>query len=461
VNRPSETKPAIATLWGEFAASATLAKFPDLARARAVDAITDVIGCIRAGSPEPACRKLLRVLPNTATPGEAASALLIGTSRWASPVDAALYNGTAAHALDYDDITHPAYSHPSAVLVPALLSVAPLGRPSGAEFIAAYIVGIEVFGKLGRTLNTAHYIRGWHATATLGTLAAALAAGRLLNLDAARLALAMNIAASSASGVRANFGSMVKPLHAGLAARNGVLAALLAREEFSAAPGALDQPYGYFALFEGADGHKPGFMSTPGEPLEITTDHGLALKPHPSCGATHTGIEAALILRDRIKIEAIQSIRAGITELGLKPLIHHPPTTPLEAKFSLPFCLAAALSEGRVDLRTFTEQALLSSAINRLSSLVKLEVDERVAHGTEFPTVLTIETADGARHEHLEMEAIGKPSRWFSTQQLREKFTDCIGVVPGFDRTDALFDQVQQLARSNAVSSLVQELRAL
>jgi 2-methylcitrate dehydratase PrpD len=461
VSSRDRADPAVATRWGEFAADATLSKFPDLARVRAIDAITDVVGCIRAGSPEPACQKLLRVLPNSGAQTEAANTLMIGASRFASPVDAALYNGTTAHALDYDDITHPAYAHPSAVLVPALWSAASLCRPSGADFIAAYVVGIEVFGKLGRALNTAHYIRGWHATATLGALAAALAAGKLLGLDAGRLALSMNIAASSASGVRANFGSMVKPLHAGLAARNGVLAALLAREEFSAAPHALEQPYGYLSLFEGESGYRIEPMLTPGEDLEIATDHGLALKPYPSCGATHTGIEAAIILRDRFSIDAIRSVRAGITELALNPLIHHRPTTPLEAKFNLQFCLAAALSEGCVNLRTFTEHALASSVIDRLSSLVEVEVDERVAHGTEFPTVLTIETADGERHEHLEMEAIGKPSRWFSTQQLHDKFTDCINSVPGFSRGADLFDRLQNLDQISAVRGLVQELHAL
>ncbi len=452
---------SVASLWGEFAAAASLAQFPELARSRAIDAITDVIGCIRAGSPEPACRKLLRVLPHGAQASEAMPALLVGAAAYASPADAALYNGTAAHALDYDDITHPAYSHPSAVLVPALLSVASLDNPTGAEFITAYIVGIEMFGKLGRALNTGHYIRGWHATATLGTLAAALAAGKLLGLDPARLASCMNIAASSAGGVRANFGSMVKPLHAGLAARNGVLAALLAREEFSAADGALEQANGYFSLFEGEGGHDIAPMLKPGSELEITTDHGLALKPYPSCGATHTGIEAALILRDGLDLNGIRSVRAGITELGFEPLIRHAPTTPLEAKFSMQFCLAAALSEGRVDLRTFSERSLHSAEIGRLSSLVKLEVDQRVAHGTEFPTVLTIETSDGSRLEHTEMEAIGKPSRWFSTQQLRDKFTDCIGVVPGFNRAGALFEQLQKLDRSDALSGLVTQLGAL
>ena len=460
MNKHVDAKP-LASIWGEFAAAATLSQFPELARQRALDAVTDVIGCIRAGSPEPACQKLLRVLPSTAEPTEASTALLIGARRFASPTDAALYNGTAAHALDYDDITHPAVAHPSAVLVPAMLSVASRQRTSGADFIAAYIVGIEVFGKLGRALNNAHYIRGWHATATLGTLAAALAASRLLGLDPARLALAMNIAASSAGGVRANFGSMVKPLHAGLAARNGVLAALLAREEFSAAPRALEQADGFLAVFEGEGGHQPEPLYRPGEPLEIATEHGLALKPYPACGATHTGIEAALALRGKIGGDPIRSIRAGITELGFKPLIHHPPTTPLEAKFSLPFCLAAALTDGRIDLRTFTEQALSAPAIRKLSSLTTLAADDRVRHGTEFPTVLTIETEGGKRHEHTVMEAIGKPSRWFSESQLREKFTDCIAVVPGANGADALFDRLQKLHGLSAVDSLVQDLRGL
>jgi 2-methylcitrate dehydratase PrpD len=401
-------------------------EFPTEARQRAVDAIIDAVGCMLAGSREPLAPPLLRTLAGQPAPTAQAPAVLIGAGRYGAPGDAALFNGAVAHALDFDDTNHPAYAHPTGVLLPAMLAVAPRVAATGAELVTAYVVGFDVLGKLGRSLNTAHYARGWHPTSSFGSLSAATAAARLCRLDAERIELALGIAASSAGGLRANFGSMVKPLHAGLAARNGVLAALLAAEGFSAATGILERPLGYCSTFN--DGLPVDLrpLATPGEPLEILTPHGLALKPYPSCGATHPGIEAALLLRAQLQPgEGVLAVRAGVPEMALKPLIHPSPTTPLEAKFSLQFCLAAALLDGKVDLATFDDDHVRDDRISALAAKTTMDVDDRVRTDSEFATYVRITTDRGRQMEQFIPLAQGKPDRWMSAAQLEAKFMTC------------------------------------
>jgi len=418
--------------------------FPELARTRALDAMTDCVACMLAGSEEALAKPLSAVVPSTLQADDVFSAVLLGSRRHAAPADAALYNGTLAHALDYDDTNHPAYAHPSAVLVAAMLAVAPMTRASGAELVTAYIVGFEVFGKLGRAMNTQHYKRGWHATSTFGTLVAAVAVGRLLKLTEQQMVFAIGIAASAASGLRANFGSMVKPLHAGYAARNGVLAALLAREGFDACGDALDHPCGYMSVFNAGIGFKKAPMDSLGQDLEILTPHGLALKPYPACGATHPGIEAALVLHRELAGAEIRSVRAGVCEMAFSPLIHVMPDTPLEGKFSLHYCVAAALIFGNVGLATFTPEKVADPRVRALIPKITMEVDERWRDESEFPTELTVETEDGRRLVNYVPLAMGKPERWFSAAQLRAKFEDCAGEVLG-NRLDDVYDSLRAL----------------
>lgn len=440
-----------------FAAQAD--HFPELARERARDAILDCIGCMLAGSREALAPRLLRVLPCFDAPTSQAPSALLGTSRHASPADAALYNGTIAHALDYDDTNHPAYAHPSAVIVPALLAVAPLCQATGAELITAYVAGFEVFGKLGRAMNKQHYKRGWHPTGTFGALAAAAAAGRLLRLDTDQMVMALGVAASSASGLRVNFGSMVKPLHAGQAARNGVLAALLAREGFEASDQAMEHPCGYLHVFNAGIGFDSAPLLSMGEPLEILTEHGLALKPYPSCGATHPGIEAALQLHAELAGAPIRSVRAGVCEMAFAPLIHVMPDGPLEGKFSLHFCIAAALLDGVVDLSTFTDEKVADPAIRDLIPRIRMELDDKLRDDSEFATVVTVETAAGERHERFVPLAMGKPARWFSVERMQDKFGDCASAVLGPAACERAFAAWRELDRAQPVQPLIEILQ--
>ncbi|HSQ03575.1 MAG TPA: MmgE/PrpD family protein [Burkholderiales bacterium] len=430
------------------------------ARKLATDAITDCVGCALAGSGSELAAHLTKVI---GAGGEgAARALLWGTDRRASLYDAALYNGAIAHALDYDDISHPAYSHPSAALVPAIFAVAEACRASGAEIVTAFVVGLETFGRLGRALNLQHYKNGWHATSTFGSLAAAAAASRILCLPEHQVRMALGIAASAASGLRANFGTMTKPLHAGYAARNGVFAALLAREGTTSAQDVLLHKFGFANTFNHGEGVNAAALLPRDATLEILTEYGLALKAYPSCAATHTAIEAALNLRQQFPARAqdISSVRVGVSEFALEPLIYVKPATPLEGKFSMHYCVAAALAHGKVDLGTFSEAGIRDAAVNELIPRIRMEVDDRIRDDREFAAVVTVWMASGECHEEMVRVALGKPARWLSESQLREKFSDCCRHSDSRIDSERAFAALQTIGECATVERLLASLQS-
>ena len=187
---------------------------------------------------------------------------MFGTALRGPAAASALANGTAAHALDYDDMCFVSLAHPSAPLVPAALAAAELAGQSGRAALDAYVVGFEVECLLGRRLQPRHYQRGWHPTSTLGTIGSAAAASRLFGLDAGTTAHALAIAASQASGLKENFGTMIKPLHAGLAAQNGITAALLAQRGLTGSELAIDGPQGYLSAMDGSHADLGGIGPT-------------------------------------------------------------------------------------------------------------------------------------------------------------------------------------------------------
>src|SRR5262245_50602868 len=208
----------------------------ETARGRAAIAFTDTIGVMLAGAVEPAAR-IAQTLAAEEGTGECR---VLGTQVTTSPGWAALANGVAAHALDYDDMCFVSLAHPSCALVPAILAVGEIAHANARALLDAYVVGFEIECRLGLVMNPRHYHqRGWHCTSSIGTIGAAAAVARVLTLDAETTRHVLGIAASSACGLKENLGSMVKPLHAGMAARNGVIAARLAQRGFTASPHAI------------------------------------------------------------------------------------------------------------------------------------------------------------------------------------------------------------------------------
>ena len=344
---------------------------------RAAAAVLDTIGVTLAGVTEPASR----IVRTTLAPAEH-GCVVWGTGQRSTAPDAALANGTAAHALDYDDMCFVSLAHPSAPLVPAVVATAEVARASGRAVLDAYVVGFEIEARLGRVMNPRHYQRGWHCTSTLGTIGAAAAASRLLGLDADAAAHAIAIAASEASGLKENFGSMVKPLHAGLAARNGVLAALLATRGHDGVRAGSRRPAG----ISPRDGRERDDLAREtadlGERWEIL-DTGITVKLYPSCAGTHPTLDALLDLRAREQFTADDVDRIDIDVDAIVPtiLIYERPASALEAKFSMPFCAAAAIVFGRVGIDTFDADRIRDARVLALMPRVTMRVDPEVGKG--------------------------------------------------------------------------------
>jgi len=434
-------------------ATAHLAEFVTKSRwedcpAEAVDiarrAILDCLGVMLAGSIEPAARIVAEV---ARAEGGSPLATVVGTSLRTGTVWAALANGTAAHALDFDDTNFAMLGHPSAPVLSAALAAGELTMADGRAIVHAFLLGFEVETTMASVMNPPHYEKGFHATGTLGTMGAAAAAARLLGLDAAQTRAALAVAASQASGLKENFGTMTKPFHAGHAARSGVLSALLARDGFTASEQAIEGPQGYFAVLS-AGKRDEQVLDSLGAPWKIL-ETGVAVKPYPSCACTHSIIDSALELQrtHRIRPEQVAQVTVGVNAAVPRILIHSNPRSGLEAKFSGEFSAAAALCDGRVGIATFRDDKTDDPIIRELMTRVRLVVDPEIPGDLErhMWTRVTVRLRDGREVAIAPRPVPGHPGLPLSMDQLREKFMDCARIVLPEDRADSVRQMVEQL----------------
>ena len=406
---------------GQFVVSA---QPPADARRRAAVAILDTIGVMLAGVTEPASRIVQSMV--SAEGGDACS--LVGTAMRASLGGAALANGTAAHALDYDDMCFVSLAHPSAPLVPALLALGESTGASGPELLDAYIVGFEIEARLGGLMNPRHYRRGWHCTSTIGTIGAAAAVARVLRLDASASGHALGIAASEASGLKENFGTMIKPLHAGLAARNGVHAGLLAKGGMSASGRALDGSQGLLHAMDSEHVASSDAFADLGERWEIV-ETGITVKLYPSCAGTHPALDALLDLRRRGRFGPadVEQITIDVDSVTPTILIYERPASGLEGKFSMPFCAAAAVVFGRVGLETFDAPTLSNDDVTAIMRRVTMRVEpslDGIAPALTQARV-TVQLRDGRVLTQHANGARGYPARPATDDELDTKFLQC------------------------------------
>jgi 2-methylcitrate dehydratase PrpD len=426
---------------------------PSAAREAAARALLDTIGVTLAGAAEPASRIVQQVIAQDG----AGPCAVLGTPLRASASNAALANGTAAHALDYDDMCFVSLAHPSAPLVTAALAAAELAGASGRALLDGYIVGFEIEGRLGRAMNPRHYQRGWHCTSTLGTIGAAAAAARVLGLDASRTGQALAIAASEASGLKENFGTMVKPLHAGLAARNGVLAALLAQAGMTASGAAIDGPQGFLAAFDSEQPSLAAFAADLGVRWEIV-DTGITVKLYPSCAGTHPTLDALLDLKRRggFGADEVEAIDIGVDPIVPTILLYDRPSSGLEGKFSMPFCAAAAVVTGRVGIDTFSASQLEDPMIRAIQARVTMRVDETLDASAPALTQarVTVRLRDGGVLTASANGARGYPERPASDDELATKFISCAGPALSESRATVA------LAALRAIAS-VEDIRTL
>ncbi len=448
-------------------ATSTIAEFITKSRwedcpAEAVDAarraILDCLGVMLAGSIEPAARIVTGI---ARAEGGAPLATVVGTSLRTGAVWAALANGTAAHALDFDDTNFAMMGHPSAPVLSAALAAGELALADGRALVHAFLLGFEVETTMAEVMNPPHYEKGFHATGTLGTMGSAAAAARLVGLDAEQTRTALAIAASQASGLKENFGTMTKPFHAGHAARSGVLSALLAREGFTASGQAIEGPQGYFAVLCAGKREEQALESL-GAPWKILKT-GVAVKPYPSCACTHSIIDSALELRRTHDItpEQVAEVTVGVNAAVPRILIHSRPRSGLEAKFSAEFSAAAALCEGRVGIATFRDDKTDDPVIAGLMKRVRMIVDPAIPGDLEHHvwTRVTVRLRDGREVAIAPRPVPGHPGLPLSMDELRVKFRDCARAVLPEDRVESVRQMVEALDGCPDLRSLTAILR--
>jgi len=367
--------------------------------------------------------------------------------------------------LDYDDMSVSPIAHPSVSLAPAILAVGEDLEASGLNILSSYVVGYETVCCIARPIFQSHYVQGWHSTATFGTLGATAAVAWLLKLNVHQVKMALGIAASLAGGLRQNFGTMTKPLHAGKAAANGVQAALLAQAGFTADENIIEAPLGFVKVF----GHKEEIdWSDIGENLGktflITSPVGLAIKPYPSCGFTHCAIDAALqIKRDHgIKAEEITEVELGTSPFDKQVLIHHRPKTALEGKFSLEYCVARALVSGEVRLRDFKDEAVAEPKVRDLMGKMRwVEKYPMPAMGTQGGfgvKSVKVKLRNGSEYNKEVKIAKGMPGNPLSMDEFNLKYRDCASCVlpkDGVEESLIMLNNLKELKNIKKLMAII------
>jgi 2-methylcitrate dehydratase PrpD len=443
-----------------WVAGASLDAMPAEVVERARAGVIDTVGVILAGVDEPVTRIAAGLV---AEDGGAPVAAQLGTALRTTAESAALLNGVSGHALDYDDVSVSLTGHPSVVVLPAALAAAELAGATGTALLEAYVAGVEVTAKLGIAIGPAHYRAGWHATSTLGTLGAAVAAGRVLGLDAGRLAHALAIAVSMASGSRQNFGTMTKPFHAGHAARCGLAAARLAGAGMTADTTAVEAPLGLFALLSFGEGRPDAVGPSLGRPYDLAAA-GLSVKKYPCCFATHRAADAVLDLRAEHGIDPgqVDAVAVTVPVGGVSPLIHDRPRTGLEGKFSMQYVLAAALLDGRVGLDAFRDEAVERPAAQELLRRVTVHEDPAIETGAnpieEGHVTVDLRLRGGGSLTRQVIHPRGSPAEPLRPEDLAAKFLDCAVPVLGRERAEQALARLQAVEREPGVRGLVAAL---
>lgn len=422
----------------------------------AVEGMRDAVGVMLAGVGEETPRSVLAAVSRW---GSGTSRVIGEGTPLAAPW-AALVNGAAAHVLDYDDTFAPLSGHATAVLVPAILALGEERRASGPEMLDALIVGLEVMACIGRGANPRHYALGWHATSTIGAIGAAGACARLLRLDMLRARNALSLSVSMAGGAKMQFGAMAKSIHAGLAAKAGIVAASLAESGAAGAAEALEGPWRFIEMYAGRPAPE-GVMLPPGEnePLAIEAT-GISYKAYPTCAATHLSLDALLAMRERDALRAEQ-IAAIETELPLvlsRNLMHPRPRTGMEARFSMEYCLATAATQGSVALADFEGEAIHRAAIRDLMPRIVMRPLPETEGQPPPPTSVTLHLADGTTLRETRTERRGSRANPMSAAEHDAKFRDCAAHVLDRAGTDAALHAIAGLAEGGDAVTLVDTL---
>jgi 2-methylcitrate dehydratase PrpD len=453
-------EPSVIERLAAYVGAESFAALPETAVRAALRAILDTLAVTLAGSQEGTAARVRELIAHR---GTSAEATIVGTAQRGTVEDAALANGTSAHALDYDDLSASLSGHPSVPVLSAALALAERERVSGKALLTAFVVGVEVEAKLGRALNPAHYEVGWHATSTLGIFGAAAAASKLLGLSVERTTHALAVAASMASGIKANFGTDCKPLHVGHAARCGVEAALLAAAGFTGNPRALEHGDGFGSTYGG--GGKAAWdlaTSSLGAPHDLV-DPGIGVKRFPCCASTHQALDATLDLIDTHRIDpaAVAGVECGVHYLAPHQLIYDRAETGLQGKFSMPYCVAVALLDRAVGFAQFADERVRRPDVQALMPKIRMVIHPEQTTRDCLPrrfSEVTMTMTDGRRLTRRVQQAKGQPQNPLTDDELRGKFRDCAARTLPADRAELVLTAVQALATAPDVGPLCRRL---
>ncbi len=407
------------------------------ARQLAREAITDTLACLVAGKDDFATRAVNNAWREAPR----------------SPAQAALVNATAAHAIDYDDNFTPGMSHASAVLLPALLPVALAQNSSGAELISAYLVGLQAQAFIGDATGYSHYTAGWHGTSTIGCIGSAAGVAALMGQDAAGIARTLSIAVSMASGVKGQFGTPLKPFHAGMAARNAVDAATLARTGMHGRLDIFECPQGFAELYAG-NLRMPTWLYDPQHVIERV---GVMPKKHPCCGSTHRILDAIADLQAQQAFSAddVEQVHCQVGIANWRNLAYPQPVDEMQARFSMPYCVAVMLEKGTLSVADFTPQAVAAQADARKLARVTMShwTASQESENPALPHTLTLTLKDGRTLRHSRWQAKGVLEEPFSAAERQAKFLDCCATLPD---ARELYGQLENLEQRHDLAFLRQ-----
>jgi 2-methylcitrate dehydratase PrpD len=408
--------------------------------------LVDTIACALAAADEEGPRIAESVLSFGRSGG---SSLIWGTQRRTVPLDAAAINGTTAHALDYDDCNNALAGHPSAALLPAAIALGEELQASGRDVILAYITGFEAQSKVAHAVHLHHYEKGWHPTSTIGIFGATAACATLFKMDAEQTATALSIACSLSSGIKANFGTMTKPLHAGECSRNGMYAALLARKGFTACPEAFEHKQGFFEVYNGEGNYDAAkVLATWCDPYEVLAP-GVGLKQYPCCGSTHSAVDAMISLRQKhdLRPEQVAKIESITHDRALAHTNRPFPCSTLDAKFSVQYCVVRALMHGDVTFEHFEGDSYNDPEVQKLLKITEARPHDYQPKGMyeHFQGQVIVTTKDGRKLSEWVDQPLRGPKNSAPPDRLESKFRDCAAkaLVPG--SIQKLYDVLQSV----------------
>jgi len=460
--RKLQSEAGLTARLAEFVAGARFEDLPAEVVQRSKNSILDTIGVALAGAVEPGARILADYVARN---GGVSAASIVGRGATSSPRNAALANGMAAHMLGYSDLSVTPIVHPSIAVLPAVLALAEVRRVSGREVILAHVLGVELACKLGEVVGAEFNQKGWHPCSVLGGMGAAIGAARVAGLDATRTANAVGLAAMQAAGIKAGMGTMAKAYGAGRGAENGVVAAELAEAGFTGPEDVIEGRDGFLQTFgDGANGDR--MMDSFGHPYHFEKP-GITLKPYPSCTCSHTSISAVLALARQHGIgpDDVEEIECSVSPAVANYLKFPAPRTALEAKYSLQFCVAAALIDGDVTISTFTDARTGDPRVRSLMRRIRMTVSPELAalgfnpDAAPFGSRVRIRRRDGREFARSQNKGPWEPETAPSWDDLLPKYRSCaqLGIPAG--NVDETISIVGRLETQRDITRLMTLLR--